>query len=482
MFRFKQFAVRQDRCPMKVGTDGVLLGAWAEVRPGDRRMLDVGTGTGLIALMLAQRSAAWITAVDIDVECATQAAENFAASPWADRLDAVSVAVQRYDPVEKFDLIVSNPPYYVDSLLSPDEGRNTARHAAGLPFGELAAAVVRLLSPGGRFALVLPPVEMQRFRSAALGRLYPVRWTEVCSTPRRGVRRILAEFCTTPVPAPEPARLIIELGGPDSYTEDYRRLREHNVKYSYACKKIGFADMVEVGLGGDMTAAAEAAEWLEAHEQGKKMTTSCCPAFVNMIRKHYPELADNISTTVSPMCAVSRMLKAKDPGTVTVFVGPCIAKKSEVKDNDIEGNADYVLTIGEFRAMMRAKDVQFEPEENDSQQASVYGKRFGNGGGVTAAVLKSMEETGTDTSGLTVEKCAGAAEVKKALTLMKVGRLQADFVEGMMCEGGCVGGPSQHRSEMQFKKDRDTLIAEADDRGVHENLESVDMEAFAMHR
>lgn len=99
-------------------------------------MLDVGTGTGLIALMLAQRSAAWITAVDIDVECATQAAENFAASPWADRLDAVSVAVQRYDPVEKFDLIVSNPPYYVDSLLSPDEGRNTARHAAGLPFGE----------------------------------------------------------------------------------------------------------------------------------------------------------------------------------------------------------------------------------------------------------------------------------------------------------------------------------------------------------
>ena len=182
MFRFKQFAVRQDRCPMKVGTDGVLLGAWAEVRPGDRRMLDVGTGTGLIALMLAQRSAAWITAVDIDVECATQAAENFAASPWADRLDAVSVAVQRYDPVEKFDLIVSNPPYYVDSLLSPDEGRNTARHAAGLPFGELAAAVVRLLSPGGRFALVLPPVEMAAlscsldgglFHAPARGAAYP---------------------------------------------------------------------------------------------------------------------------------------------------------------------------------------------------------------------------------------------------------------------------------------------------------------------
>ena len=115
-----------------------------------------------------------------------------------------------------------------------------------------------------------------------------------------------------------------------------------------------------------------------------------------MIRKHYPELADNISTTVSPMCAVSRMLKAKDPGTVTVFVGPCIAKKSEVKDNDIEGNADYVLTIGEFRAMMRAKDVQFEPEENDSQQASVYGKRFGNGGGVKEHGRNRHRYIGTD--------------------------------------------------------------------------------------
>ena len=212
MFRFKQFAVRQDRCPMKVGTDGVLLGAWAEVRPGDRRMLDVGTGTGLIALMLAQRSAARITAVDVDAECATQAAENFAASPWADRLDAVAVAVQRYDPVERFDLIVSNPPYYVDSLLSPDEGRNTARHAAGLPFGELAAAVVRLLAPGGRFALVLPPV------------MPPAFSPDDEMLPPNTAQLTITEFCTTPVPPPEPSRLVIELGGSDSYTEDYRRL------------------------------------------------------------------------------------------------------------------------------------------------------------------------------------------------------------------------------------------------------------------
>lgn len=187
-----------------------------------------------------------------------------------------------------------------------------------------------------------------------------------------------------------------------------------------ACHKLGFADMVEVGLGGDMTAAAEAEEWVEANKEGKKMTTSCCPAFVNMIRKHFPELADNISTTVSPMCAVSRMLKAKDPETVTVFVGPCIAKKSEVKDNPNEGTADYALTIGEFRAMMRAKDVTFEPEENDSQQASVYGKRFGNGGGVTAAVLKSMEEQGVDTSKYTVENVQVQQNVRRFLHFLRL--------------------------------------------------------------
>lgn len=249
-----------------------------------------------------------------------------------------------------------------------------------------------------------------------------------------------------------------------------------------ACRKLGFADMIEVGLGGDMTAAAEAEEWMEAHAEGKKMTTSCCPAFVNMIRKHFPELAENISTTASPMCLVSRMIKAADEEAVTVFVGPCMAKKDEVADKSIEGNADYAMTIGEFRAMMRAKEVKFEPEENDVQQASVYGKRFGNGGGVTAAVLKSMEETGADISKYKVEKCAGAAECRKILSLMKAGRLDADFVEGMMCEGGCVGGPSQHRTEMQFKKDRDKLIGEADGRGVHENLSEYDMDAFRMHR
>ena len=104
-----------------------------------------------------------------------------------------------------------------------------------------------------------------------------------------------------------------------------------------ACKKLGFNDMYEVGLGGDLTAQAEAEEWLEAAKEGKKLTTSCCPAFVNLIKKQYPELAEHISTTISPMFALSRLLKSEDPDTITVFIGPCIAKKNEKQEYKGQG-------------------------------------------------------------------------------------------------------------------------------------------------
>ncbi|WP_101876255.1 4Fe-4S dicluster domain-containing protein [Lachnoclostridium edouardi] len=248
-----------------------------------------------------------------------------------------------------------------------------------------------------------------------------------------------------------------------------------------ALKKTGFSDMIEVALGGDMTAAAEAEEWAKAYKEGKKMTTSCCPAFVNMIKQYYPMLLDHMSTTVSPMCGVSRMIKAEDPEAITVFIGPCTAKKSESLDLNITGNADYVLTIGEVRAMMRAKGIELEPAENTEQDGSVFGKRFGNGGGVAGAVIQCLKEMGENTD-INVMKCSGGAECKKALLLLKVGKLPADFIEGMVCTGGCVGGPSRHKTEMEFKKDRDTLIAAADGREVHENLKNYPMDKFSMHR
>lgn len=250
-----------------------------------------------------------------------------------------------------------------------------------------------------------------------------------------------------------------------------------------ALKKMGFADMVEVGLGGDMTAAYESLEWAEARKEGKKMTTSCCPAFINMLRKHFPEqFEENMSSIVSPMCAVSRYLKAVNPGCMTVFIGPCIAKKSEAQDKSVPDNADYVITYGEFSALLHSKGIMLEKAEDDRQEASIYGKRFASSGGVANAVIECMNERGEDTSDIRLLKCAGGSECKKALNMLKLGRLQEDFIEGMVCPGGCVGGPSKRRTEIEIKRARESLLAKADQRKVLPNLRNYPMESFSMHR
>ncbi len=254
-----------------------------------------------------------------------------------------------------------------------------------------------------------------------------------------------------------------------------------------AMEELGFDGFYEAAVGADMTAAYEADEWFEAYNNGQKKVTSCCPGFVNMVRKHYPELSDNISTTVSPMCAVSRMIKSKEPEALTMFIGPCIAKKSEVADQKIEGNADYVLTYSEIRAIMKAKEVELKPDVDLEagvirfQEASVFGKRFANAGGVTAAVLESLQEKGIEAP-IKVNKASGPAELKKALLLMKVGKLPEDFIEGMACEGGCVNGPSAYSDMISTKKFRDQLLEKADDRKIRENIGNYDMESFHMHR
>ena len=248
-----------------------------------------------------------------------------------------------------------------------------------------------------------------------------------------------------------------------------------------AMTALGFNDAYEVALGADMTAASEAEEWAENYWEGKKMTTSCCPGFVNMIRLHYPELLPHMSTTVSPMCALSRMIKSREPDAITVFIGPCIAKKSEVVDQQIEGNADYVLTFSEVRALMRAKGITLENDDTSCQEGSVYGKRFASTGGVTAAVLQAMKENDAACDP-NVCKADGAAECKKALLLLKAGKLSEDFIEGMACEGGCVAGPSSYNDANATKRFREDLLSRADDRGIHANIEGYHMENFSMHR
>ena len=250
-----------------------------------------------------------------------------------------------------------------------------------------------------------------------------------------------------------------------------------------ALKKAGFADMVEVGLGGDMTAAYEAKEWIEAKKEGRKMTTSCCPAFISMLRHQFPkQYEENKSDTVSPMVAVSRMLKCQDPDCVTVFIGPCIAKKGETLNEFIADRPDYAMTYGEMVALLDSKEIEIVPVEEDYQEASLYGKRFAGSGGVGAAVLEAMREMGEDTSDISLLTCAGGDECKKALMLLKAGRLKEDFIEGMMCPGGCIGGPSKHQVENLVSRARTELLEKADKREILENLKAYPMDRFSMYR
>lgn len=202
-FRFKQFEVCHAGCAMKVGTDGVLLGAWAlqseklKVKSGKNTFLDVGTGSGLIALMLAQRfDNAQVDAIDMDADAVGQATENFARSPWSDRLSCRQIAVQDLAKEDvRYDAIVSNPPYFVDSLKNPNLQRQTARHTDTLSYEELLASCEHLLTADGVLSLILPAESEQVVLDTAMSvDLYPIRLVHVYSKPGKPVKRILLEL------------------------------------------------------------------------------------------------------------------------------------------------------------------------------------------------------------------------------------------------------------------------------------------------
>lgn len=248
-----------------------------------------------------------------------------------------------------------------------------------------------------------------------------------------------------------------------------------------AIKALGFEDMYEVSLGADFVSKNEAEELAEKLEEGKKMTTSCCPAFVNMIKKHFPQVLEYMSTTVSPMTATGRIIKAMDSEAVCVFIGPCIAKKGEVIDSITYGGADYAMTYEELASMFEAKEIDPADFEEEIQQGSKYGKNFSVSGGVTASVIEVFKEKNHNVD-VKVAKCNGAAECKKALMMLKVGRLPEDFVEGMACVGGCVNGPMMINKERTFMKDRNAQINKADDRGILENVAQYDELGIKMTR
>ncbi len=196
-FQFKQFHIADDQCAMKVGTDGVLLGAWAEIHDA-RRILDIGTGCGLIAIMAAQRaSRAEVVGIDIDEDSTKQATENAVSSPFANRLSIRHADITEYQAAP-FDHILSNPPYHTETLPSPDNRRAAARHAHGLTLPSLITHATRLLAPGGMFHLIIPVAAQNIVSAAAIAQgLHLSRLTQVHTTAQKPPRRLLMSWQKT---------------------------------------------------------------------------------------------------------------------------------------------------------------------------------------------------------------------------------------------------------------------------------------------
>jgi len=225
-FQFKQFRIIQERSAMKVGMDGVLLGAWVNTS-GAERILDIGTGTGLIALMMAQKnSTAHIDAIEIDQEALAEAVLNFQQSQWSERIHVKWCSFQEFAELTslKYDLIVSNPPFFSNGVKAPRENRAQARHADSLPFEVLISAATNMLTEKGRIALVLPAESLPEIEKlSASTKLFISRLCRVKPNPQKPDFRILIELTNVESPIQE-ENLMIEFEKHHDYTPEYKKL------------------------------------------------------------------------------------------------------------------------------------------------------------------------------------------------------------------------------------------------------------------
>lgn len=243
-------------------------------------------------------------------------------------------------------------------------------------------------------------------------------------------------------------------------------------------RALGFVDVYEAAIGADAVAWYEKEDAKKHKAEGVKITTSCCPAFVNMAKQHYPSVYEtNVSHMVSPMVAVARYIKKHHPDYKVVFIGPCVAKKQEAMDNGV----DYCLTFEELGAMFVAQSIfpaELEPCEKDS--ASVHGRLFSVGGGVSKAVVEALKENSDEP--VSAEYADGSAACKKALLMMKVNRFQADVLEGMACQGGCINGPAAIESPQKAKARMTKENMALKDKTIASTLEVYDFANIDLHK
>ncbi len=229
-FIFKQFTIKQDHCAMKVGTDGVLLGAWANTENA-QNILDIGAGTGVIAVMLAQKTVntegVKVHAVEIDDAAFEQSKENMLKSPFAARLTVFHDSIQSFSTkaAEKYDLIISNPPFFTGGTFSNNQEKNNVRHTVKLPHGDLLSATRSLLQKDGKFCVILPLIEGMRFEEIARSYgFYCTKKTEVRTLAHKGIERLLLQFEMTNKPTEKDELIIQNSDVRNDYTEGYKNL------------------------------------------------------------------------------------------------------------------------------------------------------------------------------------------------------------------------------------------------------------------
>lgn len=206
-------------------------------------------------------------------------------------------------------------------------------------------------------------------------------------------------------------------------------------------KKLGFHTVMEAAMGADVTA------YLEAKELAEKgfLTSSCCPAFVSYIEKHFPKLKENISHNLSPMAQICKIIKENDPDAKTIFIGPCIAKKAETQKENVKPFVDCTITFEEMQAMFDAQDIEISIQEESSlDNASYFGRIFAHCGGLSEAVNQALKEHGISEEEFKCEavSCNGITDCKTVLLKASKNLLKENFIEGMICTGGCIGGPA----------------------------------------
>ena len=206
------------------------------------------------------------------------------------------------------------------------------------------------------------------------------------------------------------------------------------------------------------------------------MTNSCCPGFLSYVEKMFPSEVEKVSGTVSPMIATARFIKHNDPDAKVVFIGPCTAKKSEAVRKSVKDAVDYVITFEELLALFSAFEVDIDScDEDVVDDASIYGRGFGAHGGLTAAIENYIRSQGLEVNFNPV-KISGGIEIKKTMTMAKIGKLQGNFIEGMMCEGGCINGAGALVTPFKAKGVFNKINAQATKKAVidNETLEEYD--------